>query len=287
VNDVRMLFESVLTDPPPDTLDLDRVVARGTRRRTVRRTVAAGAGVAAALVIGSGIAYVATPDDDRTAPPISDPTTAPAAAPTVIDLSARPSTDFSCENNGMGLSPSTVIAQPSGVVLRLSSTMAPGSSFGYSYELPFADTGAHRLPARDGTWTLPLAPGKVTVACQVRGEKPQEIVLTVTDPGGHWRGDTVEGCEPEEVPEWGPAQTGSGATPEDAVEATLNGLRAENDGLPAGEVPDYTARSTEGGYDDRATQSWVVLKDGEPYVSLAMASQGKARFVAMPDRLCG
>ncbi|WP_134741321.1 hypothetical protein [Nocardioides sp. 503] len=287
MNDVRTLFESVVVDAPPDTLDLDQVVARGTRRRTVRRAVTAGAGLAAALVIGSGIAYVATPDDDRTAPPVGDPTTGVTSAPTVIDLSARPSMDLSCENNGMELSPPKVIAQPSGVVVRLSSTMKPGSSFGYSYELPFADTGAHRLPARDGTWRLPLAPGKVTLACQVRGEKPQELVLNVVDPDGQWMGDTLEGCDPVGTPEWGPALTGTGPSTQDAIEVTLNGLRARDDGRPADEVADYAAQSAGGGYNDLGTGSWVVLRNGEPYLTLAMAIRGETQFVAMPDQLCG
>ncbi|WP_193611342.1 hypothetical protein [Nocardioides lijunqiniae] len=286
MNDVRTLFESVLTDPPPDPLDVERVVARGTRRRTVRRAVTGAAGLAAVLVVGGGIALVATPGEDRMAPPVTDPTTAPSSTPPVIDLSARPATDYTCETNGQGLGPPTVIAQPSGVVLRVSSTMPPGSLMGYTYELPFADTGAHRLPARNGTWTMPLAPGKVTLACEPLDGILQEIVLTVTDPDGHWRGDAVEGCEAGGVPEWGPALTGSGPTPEDAVEETLNGLRAGVDGLPAGEA-DYTARPTESGYDDRATEPWVVLKDGEPYLTIAMASQEGTRFVAMPDRLCG
>ncbi|MCD4536262.1 hypothetical protein LRP67_19395 [Nocardioides sp. cx-169] len=84
MNDVRTLFESVLTDPPPDTLDLDHVIARGTRRRAVRRAVTAGAGLAATLMIGTGFAYVAMPGDTDTAPPATvepTPTIRRTAAP--------------------------------------------------------------------------------------------------------------------------------------------------------------------------------------------------------------
>ena len=276
MNDVRMLFEDLVADAPPDPLDLDRVIARGTRRREVRRTVTAGAGLAVALVVGTGIAFVATSDEGRTAPPFTEPRT----QPTVIDLSARPSMDVTCESNGIDISPETVIAQPAGVVMRVSSTMPPGSTVSYSYEPPFATTGAHRLPAREGTWTLPLAPGQVTLACEPRGGTRNEILFTVTDPDGRWRGDAVEGCDPGEAIAWGPALTGTGQTPEDAVEATLDGLRA-------GEAADYTAQPTETGYPEGSLQSWIVRKDGEPYATVAVVDQGSHGYVAVPDDLCG
>ncbi|MDP2774416.1 MAG: hypothetical protein Q8O61_12760, partial [Nocardioides sp.] len=276
-NDVRPLFESLVADPPPDPLDLDAVVARGTHRRRVRRVVTAGAGLAAALVVGSGVAVLALPDDTRTAPPATPQATEPPGLPDQVEAVCTP--------EGMTLSASTVAARASGVALVVSSTMAPGTYLSYSSDGGGSFGGGDRLPAEPATWTLPLAPGTITLACDPPGvaDPDEELTLTVTDPEGYWRGESLgqAGCENgNSMISWVAGLAGSGRTPDEAVADTLDGFRAPN------QMFDYTARPAGTGYVDAATQTWVMLRNNKPYATILVTATGDG-FEAMPDALCG
>ncbi|MDP2775685.1 MAG: hypothetical protein Q8O61_19180 [Nocardioides sp.] len=272
MNDVRPLFESLVADPPPDPLDLNAVVARGAHRRRVRRTVTAGVGLAAALVVGSGVAVLALPDDTRTAPPTVEPSGPPDQVEVV------------CTPEGLTLSASTIAAQDGGVVLVVSSTMPRGTYLNYSSNGDAAFGGGDRLPAEPTTWTIPIAPGALTLACDPPGipEPTEELTMTVTDPEGYWRGDDLAaaGCEGTGgIPSWVIGLEGAGDTAQEAVEATLDGFRAPNQRF------DYTARPAGTGYVDAATQTWVMLKGEEPYATILVTDTGDG-FEAMPDILC-
>jgi hypothetical protein len=282
VNDVRTLFESVLTDPPPDTLDLDRVVARGTRRRTVRRAVAAAAGLAAALVIGTGAALVATPGDTDTAPPATDPTTVEPTPPTTAAVSCTP--------QGIEVTPTTISAQPFGVVLVLSSTMAAGSYLTRSTGDEGGSAGESGSGGGDplprsgtGTLTLETPPGTLTLACETPSgeQRGDPVELTVVDPKGYWRGDVETGCTTATTPSWKATLVGEGKTPEQAVQALVAAFLADD------QAADFEARPADAGYRDGNTQTWLLGKGGDRHATIVVVAEGQGiRYRAVPDILC-
>ncbi|GEP35890.1 hypothetical protein NSZ01_36580 [Nocardioides szechwanensis] len=280
MNDVRTLFEGLVADPPPDPLDLDQVVARGTHRRRVRRAVTAGAGLAAALVVGSGIAVVAMPDDTKTAPAV-----VPTGLPDQVEVVCTP--------EGVTLSATTITAQDNGVVLVVSSTMPPGTSLSYFSDGGFSGEalgGGQRLPAEPQTWTLPLAPGMITLACDPPGiaDPDEEVTMTVTDPEGYWRGETITDppCSPGLGPSW-VIGISRGTTPDEAVEGVLDGFRELNDDLPVDEASAFLARRASPiGYVGSGTETRVMFKDNRPFATIVVTGSG-SEFVARPDAMCG
>lgn len=278
MNDIRPIFEGLVADPPPDPLDLDAVVARGTHRRRVRRVLAAGAGLAAALVVGSGVAVLALPDDTRTVPPATPQATEPPGLPDQVEVVCTP--------QGMTLSATTIAARASGVALVVSNTMRPGTYLSYSSDGGGAGGfgGGDRLPAEPTTWTLPLTPGTVTLACDPPGQRDpaEQLTITVTDPEGNWRGDDLAatGCRGTGgIPSWIIGLEGAGDTADAAVEQTLDGFRAPN------QTSDFTARPAGTGYVDAPTQTWVLLKDEVPHATILVTDTGDG-FESMPDILC-
>jgi hypothetical protein len=181
------------------------------------------------------------------------------------------------------------------VSLRVSSTMPPGALLSYSSgDGDSGFGGGYRLPAEPHTWTLPLAPGTVTLGCNPPQQGPMPVLgpsteIEVTDPEGYWRGDDLAaaGCPGGGgIPGWKRGLQGTGDTSAEALEATLDGFREMNDDLTLEQASAYYARPANTGYVGAPTQTWVMLKNNEPYATILVTNTGDG-FESGPDALCG
>lgn len=193
-----------------------------------------------------------------------------------------------CSPRGISLSTVAMNTQRAGAVLVVSSSMPPGTYLGYGSDGNGSFAGGDRLPRRATRWTLPLAPGTVTLTCEPGGQAgpEQTATLRLSDPEGFWRGESLAalGCgTPVGQPSWvvGPGESRRNA--EEAVRRLLDAFEtlSTSQGHPAG----YTARPARTGYPAAKTQTWVGAENGRARVSIDV-TQTRRGYTAVPDLLC-
>ena len=193
-----------------------------------------------------------------------------------------------CSPLGITVSAVTVAAQRSGVVLVVSSTMSPGTYLTYGSDGVGSFAGGDPLPRQPTAWTLPLAPGTVTLGCglDATDDPGHRATVRVTDPGGFWRGESLAeaGCRSRGgQPSWVAGLRGTGATARQAVRQTLDAFEAF--ATSQHRAATYTARPAGIGYAGATTQTWVAAENGRPELTIDVTGEDD-RYTAYPDRLC-
>lgn len=246
-------------------------------RRSRRRNTAAFAGSVVVIALAAGLSgWLST-----SGPPAASTDT---VAEPDTSSSPRPAdrVQVTCTNEGISVSPSTVAARPDGVALLVSSSMPKGSYLTYISD-GGGQSGGERMSADPKTWTRGLAPGRLTLTCAPPGDVEPGPAghLRVTDPHGYWRGESLSdlGCAPIAQPSWIRGLSGTGDTPEQAVDEVLANFTHLDQAT-------YAARPAEIGYVDAATQTWVATKNGRPSMTIEVSSKG-AGFSAWPEWTCG
>ena len=267
--DLKQVFDRAAAAPPTDRLDLDAAISAGRRRRVRRRLAgaASGAVLAAAAVV---VAFVVP--GLRADPVVADRSAAGGAAEVAVH----------CAPTGITVSSRQVAAQPSGVVLRVSSSLAAGAYLTYQWNGPHGSRpgGGDPLPSQPETWTLTPPPGTLTLSCWVRDDAaPQAIAeITVTDPGGFWRSTTLDdlGCPGGSQPSW-VMPPGTGPTARQAIEELMRHTATIR--------PDLAARPADVGYLEQQVQVWLVTSSGRPFLTANVTRHGST-FEALPDLRC-
>ncbi|MDO5629153.1 MAG: hypothetical protein Q4G43_12610 [Mobilicoccus sp.] len=185
-----------------------------------------------------------------------------------------------CTDDGTTVEPQEVAAGPTGIWLRVVND-TPRPVFFYSGPpsgelLPSEpDTMMHAGSVRDRL--VQFEPGRHGVGCV----HETSAHLTVTDPGGLWRGGVVEaGCPADGEPlrAGGP---GRGASPEAAVRSWPLG-----DGVsPMVSDPGVTVHRADMGYAQAPQEYWIVSRDGTPESLLVVTREGE-EYVATEAWIC-
>jgi hypothetical protein len=179
-----------------------------------------------------------------------------------------------CTDQGPQVDTTTVAAQNGGVVLVVDSTLPRGSYLTYSSAGGGPKGGD---PAR-ATTTYAFPPGELTLSCAAPPgmDALGTATITVVDPHGYWRVETLEsyGCHTSSSqPSWA-VGAATGATAEAAVGHLLERFGA-----------DYTAQPSPTGYPGDETQTWVALQNGVPTLSIGV-THDPTGYTASPDLLC-
>lgn len=211
---------------------------------TDRRRALLAASAAVCIAVASLAACESSADDGaRTSEP------APAE-----QLSAT------CTPDGVEVSGTALVTSPEGATFEVSSS-APGRTY-----LVFDGDGwsgpGDPVPRITETWTLPIPPGEITLSCMRHGATVGAATARVdlTDPGQYWYGSTLAdaGCPGQTEPYW-TWDGGSGDTPRAAVDDLLAEMSKPG--------RSFTAEPAEIGYVDATGQTWLISRDGKPYIS--------------------
>jgi len=268
----RIADSAPIADVPADTW------TRAKRSRLRARRAALACSVAVlALAVGVS-AWSAMPGE----PPVES---RDVATPPSTDSSPLPPADrvqVTCTNEGIELDKRTVAAQPAGVVLVVSSSMATGSYLTYMSD-GGGQPGGDRMSAAPKTWIRGLAPGNLTLACARAGDMEESAPahVLVTDPHHYWRGESLAdlGCDRGAQPSWIRGLSGTGDTEVQAVDDVLANFTRLN-------AASYAAQPAEIGYVGAGTQTWVATKNGRPDLTIEVSRRG-AGFSAWPEWTCG
>lgn len=281
-SDVNSFFERLVAQPEPDGIDLERALARGRGLGRRRTAVVVGSVLGAAVMLaGTGYGIVATQTDAAPIIVASQTTAAPstvATRTTEPDHAPVPLT-VTCTPDGISLSDTQVSAGPGGPVLRVSSTLGRG---GYLNFRSLSASGGDPLPSHQTRWVRSLAPGNIELSCtNGRDPRPRDIAnVTVRDPDGYWRGDTLgqRGCTLVALPDFVKSATADAGTAKAAVTTVASHLLTG-----AGSV---TVSDAESGYPDAATQTWIMYTDGRARYT-AEVRRTTSGFTAMANYTCG
>ena len=233
----------------------------GSERRCASRGVARDGAGLAGLVAVVTLALGGCAGSAVVAP------TSSSAAPSMVEVHCG-------EDLSLRVSSPTVTATSSGVAVRVTSEAAEGACLNYGL-------GGDELPATAEVWTLAAPPGDMQLSCSTLAEEGPELVVTVTDPDGHWSPLTLGelGCVVSGMPGW-VVEGGSGATAREAIDA-LAASFAE-----AGVTPALTRSMRAAiGYTGGATQTWIVGTAETPTMT-AVVMEKDGIYKAWPDALC-
>jgi hypothetical protein len=268
-NDVKDLLTSGVAHPGVDSIDIDAVLRGGRRRQRIRTATTFGSVLVVLALVGS-VAFAGRPHPGPS-PVVADPSTL-----TVV-----------CSPNGITVSSDAVAATGAGVVVSLSSTMAPGASLNYRWP---GSEGNEPMTREPTSATLPAPPGPLTLSCSgLRGAVPAggAHTVTVTDPHHVWSSSTMPdlGCTfawPQTLPARRP---GSGSTPEAAVSDYLAMSDYLDGTLRRGGAPEVSVARMHIGYADAVSQRWLVSLNGVPTLAVAVDPTGTT-YSARLDTRC-
>ena len=209
---------------------------------------------------------------------------APVALPTALAAATSPAAAtelrVSCTPAGISVAGASVAAGRGGVRLLVSSTAAKGTYLSSTWD---GGGGGDPAPRSATTWTLKAPPGQLRLSCSTESRESPETVVTVADPGGYWRPETLAdlGCTSGAILDWvvGP---GRGKTPEAAVDNMVMQMRKPGGGPLTTPV---TVKRADIGYFDVASQTWLVTRAGRPYLSVNV-TKDNGGFAAYADALC-
>ena len=215
---------------------------------------------------------------------------APAALPAALAAapSPQPAADaelrVSCTPAGISVGGASVAAGRAGVRLRVSSTAAKGTYLNFTWT--GGGGGGDPAPTSATTWRLEAPPGQLRLSCSTGGRERPERVVTVVDPGGHWRSSTLAdlGCKGGAVLDWaaGPSR---GKTAEAAVNNLVEQTRKGGGPL----TTPVTVTRADIGYPGPGYETWLVSPAGRPYMSVDVMKdrdKDKDGFTAYANALC-
>ncbi len=292
--DLELLLARSLEPDPTDRLRADRVVDSVLEETWGSRTVAArrsrphrgqrrwlpATAVAGSLVVAS-LTWLAA--STRTA---SDPT---PSVPTE-------NLTVTCTERGTQLDRAKVAAQRDGVHVHVVNTMPFRVSLAYradggetSYLGPYPGSSEH---------VLVVPPGPVEFACSLdatltRRSAPAHV--TVTDPGGFYRGTfTPDACPQRLHPgvsagKFGPwGYAANGPTPREALRRLIAGLEAGEAGPASLPPAERDVVAGEYGYLDQERQMWLIRANGYPEVwaSVQRRDRRDDEYVAFAEVRC-
>lgn len=216
-------------------------------------------------------------DGPAAAAPSRGETLEPSPGPQPTDTAA-----ISCGPGGAASTPTgSLVATSAGVRLVVQNAGGPaGTYLNYVWGAGYGG-GGQELPTQPTEWQLPIPPGTVDVWCSSDDGKTEwgRVTLTVTDPGGFWRATTIQalGCAGNTMLDMPMPENDHWVTPRQAVVAWFSMLNRPGT---------LTAEQAAIGYADASTQTWFILEDGAPYVSLTVTDPGGG-YMASADVLCG
>lgn len=188
---------------------------------------------------------------------------------------------LTCTDDGPVVDTGTVVATPGGVrIVVEDATSTPRTYLTYDSQGMGGDDVIDQLPS---STVYALPPGEVRLGCaEPPAMEGTTVVVEVVDPHGYWSSTTLDqlGCGWGSIPSWAVA-SGRADSATEAVDELLAGLANRTGAGSSG----LTAEQAPVGYSGAATQTWVVARDGRPYLSALVTREGGSS-TAVPDRLC-
>lgn len=276
--EVRELFDRLVADPPASSIDPEAAIRAGRLQQARRRQIQVGTAAAAALALAA--TYSALTGGNQTEPDPLGPiaTVAPSDLPDKVEVI--------CSPDAVHVSNDVIRTQSAGVVLVVSSTMRAGAYLSYHSTGSGGSSGGDRLPSRPTTWILRLAPGTVTVGCDLLGDHDDGPTATfrVADPDGIWRGtETLDrlGCGGGGIRDWTSNYFKTAGTDGGAVHAVAEVFAEANP-----DAARYVVERLAIGYPDDPVQTWLLRKDERPWATVLVSKQGD-HYAAGADAFCG
>jgi len=200
------------------------------------------------------------------------------AAPVAPDV-----LEVSCSRSGTAVSGTQVAAQRDGVHLRIVNAY-PSTELhlAYRYGLANGPGGGNRVPAGTSNQILYAPPGPLRLICSPDpGVDDEHNVVTVVDPRRAWRSGAL--ARYDCPPPWRSAidwvhPYGHGRT----AEAALRAVTARQPGSSR-----WNWRLAQEGYVDAATQTYVLWRDGDAWVSAAVTRSRRDAYTAALGSPCG
>lgn len=280
-DDVKDLFGRLVADPPASAVDLDKAIRDGRRQHARKQQLWIGTAAAGALAAAATFSAITGGSDSSN-----------ADSPGVTGQVLPDQVVVTCTPNGIEVSATEIRTRPDGVAMVVSSSLPGGGylsvTFGTKSDLsPIPGHEGAPLTSVPDSWTSALRPGRWVLAC---GERigSSELVgepksITIVDPDGNWHGRTAIdalGCTGGALADWNSEFYQEGRTPEEAVAKV--GEAFDSFG---GTTSDFTAEEVQVDYGTEPFQTWVLRRNGEPYVTVLVNRDGN-RFKAGPNDRC-
>jgi hypothetical protein len=193
-----------------------------------------------------------------------------------------------CSPEGITINTERAQTRPDGVALRITSSLPRGSYLTFKSTGTGGVSGGEPIHPGSQLWTLALSPGTITLGCDLVNQmgNGKRRDAQVTDPGGNWRGTRnleAIGCRGSGIVDWAFGFVDHAASEKAAAEAAAHDFQSW--AARAGQPKQFTVRPLAVGYKGGATQTWLLMKAGNPYATI-LVHHKKGHYNAGPDASC-